>query len=128
MTLGATNDSGTPGFFATYDRGVEWAATAGLVLNIVTDVLRAAVEPPAAEKAPAVDELRARLAEAAALTRAGRYQDARAMLDTASSEVEAIGYEPLRTELELELPDGSRLAARTASLPFVDPRKQRPAQ
>jgi len=40
VTLGATNDSGTPGFFATYDRGVEWAATAGLVLNIVTDVLR----------------------------------------------------------------------------------------
>ena len=30
-------------------------------------------------------------------------------------------------ELELELPDGSRRAARTASLPFVDPRKKTPS-
>jgi glycine cleavage system aminomethyltransferase T len=30
-------------------------------------------------------------------------------------------------ELELELPDGSRRAARTAALPFIDPKKQRPA-
>jgi Zn-dependent M28 family amino/carboxypeptidase len=40
VTLGATNESGIPGFFATYARGVEWSTTAGLVLNIVTDVLR----------------------------------------------------------------------------------------
>jgi tetratricopeptide (TPR) repeat protein len=63
--------------------------------------LRAAVEPPDAEKAPAVDELRARLAEAVALTKAGRYEDARATLDVAAPEIEALGYEPLRTELEL---------------------------
>ena len=30
-------------------------------------------------------------------------------------------------ELELELPDGSRRAARTAALPFIDPKKERPA-
>ena len=30
-------------------------------------------------------------------------------------------------DLELELPDGSRRAARTAALPFIDPRKERPA-
>ena len=30
-------------------------------------------------------------------------------------------------ELELELPDGSRRAARTAALPFIDPTKRRPA-
>jgi glycine cleavage system aminomethyltransferase T len=31
-------------------------------------------------------------------------------------------------ELELELPDGSRRAARTAALPFVDPKKRKPAE
>jgi glycine cleavage system aminomethyltransferase T len=31
------------------------------------------------------------------------------------------------TELELELPDGSRRGARTADLPFIDPRKRTPA-
>jgi glycine cleavage system aminomethyltransferase T len=31
------------------------------------------------------------------------------------------------TELELDLPDGSHRAARTAALPFVDPRKRTPA-
>ena len=30
-------------------------------------------------------------------------------------------------DLELELPDGSRRAARTAALPFIDPTKERPA-
>ena len=30
-------------------------------------------------------------------------------------------------ELELELPDGSRRPARTAELPFIDPRKRTPA-
>jgi len=31
------------------------------------------------------------------------------------------------THLELELPDGARRAARTADLPFIDPRKRTPA-
>jgi glycine cleavage system aminomethyltransferase T len=31
-------------------------------------------------------------------------------------------------ELELELPDGSRRAANTAALPFVDPKKRKPAE
>jgi glycine cleavage system aminomethyltransferase T len=31
-------------------------------------------------------------------------------------------------ELELELPDGSRRAARTAALPFIDPKKRKPAE
>jgi glycine cleavage system aminomethyltransferase T len=31
-------------------------------------------------------------------------------------------------ELELELPDGSRRTARTAALPFVDPKKRKPAE
>jgi tetratricopeptide (TPR) repeat protein len=65
------------------------------------DALRAAVEPPDADKAAAVDEVRASLAEAAALTRAGHYEGARTLLDTAAPEVDVLGYEPLRTELEL---------------------------
>jgi Zn-dependent M28 family amino/carboxypeptidase len=40
VTLGATNTSGIPVVFATYDRGVEWAGTPGLVLHLVTDVIR----------------------------------------------------------------------------------------
>lgn len=31
---------GIPVFFATYDRGVEWAGTAGLELSMIADVLR----------------------------------------------------------------------------------------
>jgi glycine cleavage system aminomethyltransferase T len=31
-------------------------------------------------------------------------------------------------ELELELPDGSRRAARTTALPFIDPKKRKPAE
>jgi hypothetical protein len=31
------------------------------------------------------------------------------------------------TELELELPEGSRRRGRTADLPFIDPRKRTPA-
>ena len=31
------------------------------------------------------------------------------------------------SELEVELPDGSRRGAKTAALPFIDPKKQRPA-
>jgi glycine cleavage system aminomethyltransferase T len=31
-------------------------------------------------------------------------------------------------ELELELPDGSRRAAKTAAMPFVDPKKRKPAE
>jgi Zn-dependent M28 family amino/carboxypeptidase len=40
VTLGATNTSGIPVVFATYDRGVEWAGTPGLILHLVTDVIR----------------------------------------------------------------------------------------
>jgi len=65
------------------------------------EALRAAVEPPAVAQAPAVDELRGRMAEASAHTRAARYHDARTLLDAAAPEIEALGYEPLRTELEL---------------------------
>lgn len=40
-TLGATYTGGIPGLFTTYARGVEWASTPGLVLHMVTNVLRA---------------------------------------------------------------------------------------
>lgn len=63
--------------------------------------LRAAVEPPDSGQAPAVDELRTRLAEVDARTLAARYAAAREVLDAVAPEVEALGYEPLRTELEL---------------------------
>jgi Zn-dependent M28 family amino/carboxypeptidase len=39
-TLGSGYSGGIPVFFATYDRGVEWAGTAGLELNMVADVFR----------------------------------------------------------------------------------------
>lgn len=43
VTLGTTNDSGIPALFATYQRGVEWASTAGLELRMVTDTVREVV-------------------------------------------------------------------------------------
>lgn len=39
-TLSAEYMGGIPVFFATYDRGVEWAGTAGLQLSMIADVLR----------------------------------------------------------------------------------------
>ena len=39
-TLGATNASGIPGFFATFDRGVEWVNTPGLILHMNANVFR----------------------------------------------------------------------------------------
>jgi Zn-dependent M28 family amino/carboxypeptidase len=39
-TLSANYAGGIPVFFATYGRGVEWAGTAGLELNMIADVFR----------------------------------------------------------------------------------------
>jgi Zn-dependent M28 family amino/carboxypeptidase len=39
-TLGSVYAGGIPVFFATYDRGVEWAGTSGLVLHMIADVFR----------------------------------------------------------------------------------------
>ena len=39
-TLGSNYAGGIPVFFATYDRGVEWDATAGLELHMVADTFR----------------------------------------------------------------------------------------
>jgi len=39
-TLGSTYSGGIPAFFATYDRGVEWAGTVGLEMNMIADVFR----------------------------------------------------------------------------------------
>jgi len=39
-TLGADYAGGIPVFFATYDRGVEWAGTAGLEMHMIADVFR----------------------------------------------------------------------------------------
>lgn len=39
-TLGSGYSGGIPVFFATYDRGVEWAGTADLEMNIIADVFR----------------------------------------------------------------------------------------
>jgi Zn-dependent M28 family amino/carboxypeptidase len=39
-TLSSNYAGGIPVFFATYDRGVEWAGTSGLVLHMVADVFR----------------------------------------------------------------------------------------
>ncbi len=40
VTLGATNTSGIPAVFTTYDRGVEWSTTAGLRMHLVVDTVR----------------------------------------------------------------------------------------
>jgi Zn-dependent M28 family amino/carboxypeptidase len=42
-TLSAEYAGGIPVLFATYDRGVEWSGTPGLVLHMVADVFRAVV-------------------------------------------------------------------------------------
>ncbi len=39
-TLSADYSGGIPVFFATYDRGVEWAGTTGLAMHMIVDVLR----------------------------------------------------------------------------------------
>ncbi len=39
-TLSSGYTGGIPVFFATYDRGVEWAGTSGLVLHMIADVFR----------------------------------------------------------------------------------------
>ena len=39
-TLGSGYSGAIPVFFATYDRGVEWNSTPGLVLHMIADVLR----------------------------------------------------------------------------------------
>ena len=39
-TLSANYAGGIPVFFATYDRGVEWAGTSGLELHMIADVFR----------------------------------------------------------------------------------------
>jgi aminopeptidase Y len=39
-TLGSGYSGGIPVFFATYDRGVEWAGTSGLELHMIADVIR----------------------------------------------------------------------------------------
>jgi len=39
-TLGSDYAGGIPVFFATYDRGVEWAGTSGLELHMIADVFR----------------------------------------------------------------------------------------
>jgi Zn-dependent M28 family amino/carboxypeptidase len=43
-TLSANYEGGIPVFFATFDRGVEWAGTDGLVLHMIADVFRGIVE------------------------------------------------------------------------------------
>ena len=42
-TLGATYSGGIPVLFASHPRGQEWAATAGLEMHMITDVLRGTV-------------------------------------------------------------------------------------
>jgi len=42
-TLGETYTGGIPVFFATYDRGVEWAGTAGLQMHMIADVFHGQV-------------------------------------------------------------------------------------
>lgn len=43
-TLSANYEGGIPVFFATFDLGVEWAGTDGLVLHMIADVFRGIVE------------------------------------------------------------------------------------
>lgn len=42
-TLSSGYSGGIPVFFATYDRGIEWAGTAGMALQMIADVFRGAV-------------------------------------------------------------------------------------
>jgi eukaryotic-like serine/threonine-protein kinase len=66
------------------------------------EALQAEVDPPAPDQRPAVEHARATLAVAAAERGAGRYADARASLDAAQSQLGALDYPPLHTELALE--------------------------
>ena len=63
--------------------------------------LRAAVEPPLPAHATAVEGARRHLAEAQALTGAGRIAPAEAALAAAAAAVTEIDYAPVHTELEL---------------------------
>jgi serine/threonine protein kinase/tetratricopeptide (TPR) repeat protein len=64
--------------------------------------LQAAIPPPQAADAHAVDEVRAQLAEARAQREAGRYEAAAEALQGADTAASAIDYGPLRSELEHE--------------------------
>jgi eukaryotic-like serine/threonine-protein kinase len=65
--------------------------------------LRADVEPPPPEDAPAVEVARTLLAEAKALREAGRVSDARLRVDDAQARLVDVGYEPVQSEVSLTL-------------------------
>jgi len=65
------------------------------------EALQAEVEPPPAEEAVAVGEVRARLAEAKALHVSGRYAAAQAKLDAAKQRATDLAYGPVHTEVAL---------------------------
>ncbi|HWB77607.1 MAG TPA: serine/threonine-protein kinase [Nannocystaceae bacterium] len=66
------------------------------------EALQAEVEPPGPGLATAVEGVRNRLANAAAQRGAGRYAEARAIVDAAQTEVAQIDYLPLHGEVALE--------------------------
>ncbi len=63
------------------------------------EALQAAVVPPRADQAEAVERGRAQLAEARATQAAGKADDAAAVIDAATPEITAIDYPPLQVEL-----------------------------
>ncbi len=66
------------------------------------ELLQADVRPPEPADAAGVEEARARLADARALRRVSRYEDALAALEAADAAAEKVSYEPLAGELALE--------------------------
>ena len=66
------------------------------------EALRADIEPPLPGEAEAVEAARARLAQALALRKAGRYDAAAIEVDAARDDLAAIEYGPVRTELAVE--------------------------
>jgi tetratricopeptide (TPR) repeat protein len=66
-----------------------------------TDALAAEVEPPEPAEAEAVEQARARLAEAKSLTTAGRYQEGKRAIEEAEALLDGVQYGPVWTEMLL---------------------------
>jgi serine/threonine-protein kinase len=85
--------------------GRAYQLTAGLPqLQRCADVeaLQAEVEPPLPQEAPAVEEVRLRVAEAKAARDAGRLAAAKERIDEAKAVLERVSYIPVHTEVMLE--------------------------
>lgn len=66
------------------------------------EALQSGVEPPPPAHASAIEDVRARLAEARAQRKAGKFARAQAIVDAVRTDAEALPFAPLHTEVALE--------------------------